>query len=72
MRVSRGQVKPANRRYSTLNCQYEITLDSSSLVEKTADTDAIPVAHTNFSFTQIRCVLTNLHNNKKTPLDLNS
>eukprot|EP00301_Raphidiophrys_heterophryoidea_P021947 c6220_g1_i1.p1 GENE.c6220_g1_i1~~c6220_g1_i1.p1 ORF type:complete len:492 (-),score=113.07 c6220_g1_i1:188-1495(-) len=53
-KVSRGSIKSANRRYSSLNSQFEITLDQTSTVEPMSDTQSIPANHFNF------CNLSNL------------
>eukprot|EP00762_Andalucia_godoyi_P002332 ANDGO_07590.mRNA.1 Replication protein A 70 kDa DNA-binding subunit A len=41
--IARGQVKHANRKYSSVNNDYEIVLDDKSVIELVQDDNSIPV-----------------------------
>jgi replication factor A1 len=46
--ISRGQVKPANKRFNHLNNDYELTLDQNTVIQKAADDGAVPMIKYSF------------------------
>ena len=46
--ISKGQVKPANKKFNTLGSDYEMTLDKNSLVERATDAANIPLQSYHF------------------------
>lgn len=46
--ISKGSIKPANKKYNVLNHEYEMTLDSGSMVEPCEDDSKIPGVAFNF------------------------
>lgn len=46
--ISNGKLKHANKKFSTLNNDYEITLEESSVVQPADSDDSIPVGNFNF------------------------
>jgi replication factor A1 len=54
-RFSKGQIKVANKAYSTLKHNYEITFEEDSLIEEVTTADAAEIAtEMRFNFTRIR------------------
>src|SRR5699024_9468324 len=48
--ISKGVIKSANKRFSSLNNDYEITLHSGSIIEPCPDADIISIPKLRFKF----------------------